>query len=223
MIKNLTAVALSLASLCVAADSSAAMINIILSDVDVVYQGSNTALYDASAIAGNNLIPVEADPLEGAVFEFGGTPVASLSSPSTGLFGDLLVSAMPASLTKGVYSVAIGNAGGGFGFDFFTSTGQKLELGIGTIDALVTNGVFFFTASATVLSQSLPAGLEFTNPNVVISFTATAPAVQAGPTTNAILASGAMTISGEGVIPEPATAVLGAIAMAGAMGLRRRG
>jgi hypothetical protein len=223
MIKNLTALALGFASLVAATDSSAAMINIILSDVDVVYQGSNTALYDASAIAGGSLIPIQADPLEGAVFEFGGVNVASLSSPAVGLFGDLLVSAMPASLTKGVYSVGVGNAGGGFGFDFFTSTGQSLRLGIGTIDALVTNGVFFFTANATVLSQNLPAGLQFTNPNVVISFTATAPAVQAGATTNAALASGAMTISGDGVIPEPATAVLGAIAMVGTLGMRRRG
>lgn len=213
---TLKSYAATLALLFCSAASQAALINIQLLDVDVVYSGAGNNLRDATAIAGGNQNAVDSDNVVAANFELDGAQVASLMGND--LFADLLVSNLPSSLPNGVFQVAIGDAGGGFGFDFF-SNDYSLELGIGTIDLLISPGVLFFTAPATVLSQDLPAGLQFGS-TVQISYTATLPAVQLGATTSMAIASGVMTISGI-AIPEPAALLLAAFGSVAAC-VRRR-
>ena len=222
-IKTLSAVLLA-TLFAVTTSATAGQINIILSDMDVTYSGSTTSLYDSTGKVGNNQTPAEADEVETAVFELDGNNVTTLMSDiGHELFGDLLIDNMPASLPLGSYQVGIGNSGGGYGFNLFSNDGASstsiLSLGIGTIDAIISPGVFFFTASATVLSQDLPGGLQL-DPNVVISYTATLPAVQLGSTTNMAIASGAMTISGLMAVPEPTTLGLLVIGMGLACGRR---
>jgi hypothetical protein len=101
--------------------------------------------------------------------------------------------------------VNVGNNGGGFGFDWFTQSGNNLRLGITSLDnVLVTNNVFFFTGRATVLSQNLPFGLAFVPNSVVFAYTATLPSLNGVSPTRFAQGSGALTISGQ-QIPEPGT------------------
>ena len=158
---------------------------------------------------GGNLDAAEADGIETAVFELDLGEVGTLTRSDDGeLSGDLRIDGVGAMLSKGALQSGIGSNGGGFGFDFFTESGNRLRLGIDEIDLLLTDGVLFFTGSAMVLDQDLPFGLAFdTSQPVHFSYTATLPVLNGGPTVDRALASGALTISGT-QIPEPATLLL---------------
>lgn len=210
--------------------ASAGTINLIISDMDVSYLGAalgNTgAVYDSIGVPGGNLNPAEADTLESVVFEMNMAHVGTLmNGGGTTLSGDMKIGGVGATLAQSTFLSGIGSNGGGYGFDFFTNAGNNLRLGIDKIDLLVTPGVLFFTGSATVLSQNLPFGLALDAAQpVVFSYTATLPGLVGGNPITGAMASGAMTITGQMVIPEPTTGALGAllgiVSLAG--GTRRR-
>jgi hypothetical protein len=203
----------AVAAVCIPLSAESATINIILSDVDVTYfgdaAGNMGSIYDTIAHPGGNLNPAEADGIETAVFELDLGEVGTLTRTDDGeLSGDLKIDGVGATLPLGSLQTGVGSNGGGFGFDFFTEAGDRLRLGIDEVDVLLTNGVFFFTGSATVIDQDLPFGLVFdTTQPVQFSYTATLPVLNGGPTVDRALASGALTISGTQV-PEPATLLL---------------
>jgi hypothetical protein len=206
--------------------AQSATINIILSDVDVTYfgdaAGNTGSIFDTIAHPGGNLSPAESDEIEAAVFELDLGQVGTITTTDDNeLFGDLKIDGVGATLPMGSLESGVGNNGGGFGFDFFTEDGDRLRLGIDEIDVLLTNGVFFFTGSATVIDQDLPFGLVFdTTQPVQFSYTATLPSLNGGPTVDRALASGALTISGT-QIPEPASVLMLVLAAAAAIGVRR--
>lgn len=208
--------------------AESATINIIVSDMDVTYFGDAAddtgSIFDTIGHPGGNLDPAEADEIEAAVFEVDLNHVGTLTtSDDNELFGDLRIDGVGATLPLGSLQTGIGSNGGGFGFDFFTEAGNQLRLGIDQVDLLLSNGVFFFTGSATVLDQDLPFGLVFnTNEPVQFSYTATLPVLNGGPSVDRALASGALTISGT-QIPEPATVLMLLAGIAAAViGWRRR-
>ena len=194
--------------------SQASIINMILSDVDVIYQGGDEIIYDAMAQAGGNLDPTEADQLSSTVIEVDGVIQPVLNESSIDMRADLLLSNLPAVLPLGGAGLQnISQAG--FGFEWFTSTGNFLKVMIEKVDILLTNNVFFFTAEGTVDSQNMPENMAL-DENVTLSYVASLPAVQqGGQTTSTASASGALTISGNAVlIPEPTSSLM-VIAMAG--------
>lgn len=210
--------------------AESATINIILSDVDVTYFGDAAddtgSIYDTIAHPGGNLDPAEADVVESAVFELDLAHLGTLTTSDDNEFSaDLKIDGVGATLPMGSLQTDIGSNGGGFGFDFFTEAGDQLRLGIDQVDVLLTDGVFFFTGTASVLDQNLPFGLVFdTTQPVEFSYTATLPVLNGGPSVDRALASGAMTISGT-LIPEPATVLMllvGTAAAAAVGGWRRR-
>lgn len=211
-------------SLPLAAES--ATINIIVSDVDVTYfgdaAGGTGSIYDTIAHPGGNLDPAEADEIETVVFELDLAQVGTLTSEDdNGIFGDLKIDGVGGMLPLGSLQTGIGDNGGGFGFDLFTEAGHRLRLGIDEVDVLLSNGVFFFTGSATVLDQDLPFGLTFaTSHPVQFSYAATLPILNGGLSVTSGLASGALTISGTQV-PEPATLVMLMLMLIGAVAAAR--
>ncbi|MGL4512106.1 MAG: hypothetical protein ACRCT8_03390 [Lacipirellulaceae bacterium] len=187
----------------------AAQVNLILSDVDLVYDVAGQTVHDTASPLGGNLAQAESDALASTVFEIDNVLLASASSASMGSFADLGLVGLPAlgPLSPPRLSVA------GFGIDWFTGTGDYLRLSIESVDVLLNSGVMFFSTEAAVISQSLPSGLRV-GPTVMVSFTASTPVTQGGPNVLAsATASGAMTISGL-LIPEPA-----AIGLVGLVGL----
>ncbi|MCI0335112.1 MAG: PEP-CTERM sorting domain-containing protein [Planctomycetes bacterium] len=222
----------ALTACCLPLAAQAGTINIILSDADIVYSGANFggSIYDVVGHPGGNLIPAEADNIKTAVFELDMASVGTIMTgdvPYGQMYGDLKIDNVGASLNSlpgSNFHVGIGNNGGGFGFDWFTTGGQTLRLGIDEIDLLISSGVLFFTGSATVLSQNLPFGLAFdTSLPVVFSYTATLPGLL-GPANarTGAMASGALTVSGV-MVPEPATYALLCSGLAAlAIGIIRR-
>jgi hypothetical protein len=201
-----------LAAWCVPLAAQGATINMILSDVDVQYNGDVGSIYDTIGQPGGNLNPAEADVVEAATFEVepdvGPTQDLGtlMDSPGDTMSGDLRINGVAGSLALNTLLTNVGANGGGFGFDWFTQSGNNLRLGISSLEnALITNNVFFFTGTATVLSQNLPFGLAFVpNSNVVFSYTATLPSLNGVSPTRFAQGSGALTISGT-LVPEPAT------------------
>lgn len=217
----------ALMGVCLPVAANAGSINIILSDVDVTYagdQGVGGAIYDVTGLNGGSKNTTEADKVASAVFEQDMLPVATLMpGGGTEYYADLRIDGIGATVPlAGLNNV--GNSGGNFGFDFFSSPGNvAFHLGIDSIDLLLTNGVLFFTGTASnVTSQNLPGGLAFdTTKPIYFSYTATLPGIVGSPATMAV-ASGAMTISGT-MIPEPATLATFVIGLAlAAAGMTRR-
>lgn len=208
--------------------TQAGTINIVLSDMDVTYSGGAAggtgSIYDVIGHAGGHLLPSESDELESAVFEMDMVQVGTLmTSAADHLWGDLKIDGVGTTLPLSAFQSNIGNNGGGFGLDFFTTSGKSLRLGMNKIDMLLSNGVMFFTGTASVISQNLPFGLKFdaTKP-IYFSYTATLPGIVGNPATGA-MASGAMTISGTMDVPEPASfALVGFGGLIGGALLRRR-
>jgi hypothetical protein len=200
-----------LAAWCVPLAAQGATINMILSDMDVIYNGQasgNTgSLYDVIGQPGGNLSASEADEVETAVFEVDTTHVGTLmNSAGSTLSADLRVNGVGANLPLNTLVTNVGSNGGDFGFDWFTQAGNNLRLGINALDnILLTNNVLFFSGEATVLSQNLPFGLAFVpNSEVVFSYTATLPSLNGVSPTQMAGGSGALTISGT-LVPEPGT------------------
>jgi hypothetical protein len=198
----------------VPAAAHAGTINIILSDMDVNYLGG--ALFDAmGGITGGTLTPGTSDSISTAVFELdgviqGGGPLVDDAPDS--LHADFLIAGIAPSLLKGVFIPLTGNNNGAFGFDLFIDPpgaappAALLRLGTDDVSLLISNGVFFFTGQATVLSQNLPFGLTLTaSQPVQFSYTATLPGVPNSATISNAIGSGAFTISGVST-PEPGTA-----------------
>jgi hypothetical protein len=227
----------ALACLCLPFVATAGTINIILSDADIVYSGANFggSIYDVVGHPGGNLDENEADNIKTAVFEMDMATVGTIMTGDAGfgdMYADLKIDGVGASINSNPvppganFHPGIGSNGGGFGLDWFTTVGgYKLQLGINQIDLLLSSGVFFFTGTATVLDQDLPFGLAFdTNLPVQFSYTATLPGLL-GPATarTGAMGSGALTISGTMIIPEPTTLGLAVVACSlASVALRRR-
>lgn len=212
----------------------AGTINVILGNMDVSYLGSAAggtgSFFDAmGGHSGGSQAPGTADEITTATFELDNVLQGTLvNSDPPLLYGDLKIDGVGASIPKGVFQANAGNNGGGFGFDFFTSDGYLIELGIDKISYILDNNIFFFfgTASVNLATQNLPFNLEFTAPTVNFSFTATSVSTPAGSPVTLAMGSGAFTITGEGEIPipEPAVAMLlsSGLAIAGLTLPRRR-
>jgi hypothetical protein len=212
----------------------AGTINVILGNMDVSYLGTAAggtgSFFDAmGGHSGGSQVPGTADEITTATFELDNVSQGTLLNTDPPLlYGDLKIDGVGASIPKNVFQVNGGNNGGGFGFDFFTSDGYLIELGIDKISYIIDNNIFFFfgTASINLATQNLPFNLEFTAPTVNFSFTATSVSTPAGSPMTLAMGSGAFTISGEGErpIPEPALAVLlsSGLTIAGVTLYRRR-
>jgi hypothetical protein len=191
----------------------------ILSDMDVTYFGdasNNTgSIFDTIGQPGGNLNASEADVVEAATFEVDTTHVGTLmNSPGSALYGDMRINGVGPSIPLNSLQTNRGSNGNVFGFDWFTQSGNNLRLGINAVDVLITNNVFFFTGTATILSQNLPFGLAFAPEPVAFSYTATRPSLNGADPSQSAMGSGALTISGE-LIPEPGT--IGLLALGGVL------
>jgi hypothetical protein len=218
--------------------AEAGTINIILSDLDVVYMGnvSGGAIYDAmGGINGGNLIENESDTISTAYFEMDGLPANGTPAASTlintGADGDDLhldfrMTNIGATVPKNVFLPSVGNNGNAFGVDFFTDTGLMLRLNTTNMSLRISNNVFTFDGEGQLYSQNLPFGLAINQSiPVVYSYTATLPSVPMGANGTPIgqaIASGALTISGI-MVPEPTSSLLlGAVTFViGALLMRR--
>ena len=228
LIAAAVALLLPMAALCLPKAADGATINMILSDVDVTYfgdaAGDTGSIYDTIGHPGGNLNQAEADEVETVVYELDMVHLGTQMTSAANTFsGDLRIDGVGNTLPKGSLQTGIGNNGGGFGFDYFTESGDRLRLGIDEVDLLLTNGVFFFTGSATVLDQNLPFGLIFdTTQPVQFSYTATLPLLSNGAqSVDRAMGSGALTISGI-QIPEPATMILTVVGGLASIALLRR-
>jgi hypothetical protein len=219
-----------LVALCVPLLAHGATINMVLSDMDVTYFGdasNNTgSIFDTIGQPGGNLTPAEADVVEAVTFEVDTTHIGTLmNSPGSALYGDMRINGVGGTLPLNTLLTNRGSNGNVFGFDWFTQSGDSLRLGINAVDVLLTNNVFFFNGTATILSQDLPFGLVFKpNEPVAFSYTATLPSLNGSNPTQSAMGSGALTISGE-QIPEPGTIglfVLGAMMVGGSVIPRHR-
>jgi hypothetical protein len=200
----------------------------ILSDMDVTYFGdaNNNAgsIFDTIGQPGGNLNASEADVVEAATFEVDTTHIGTLmNEPGGALYGDMRINGVGPSIPLNALQTGRGSNGNVFGFDWFSQSGNNLRLGINSVDVLLTNNVFFFTGTATILSQNLPFGLAFAPEPVAFSYTATRPSLNGANPAQMAMGSGALTISGE-LIPEPGTMGLLAIgaAMVGSAVMPRR-
>lgn len=199
----------------------AGTINIILSDLDMIYNNqSGGAIYDMTGKPGGNMLEGESDPLQGAVFELDMTPISG-SPFMNDMWGDFLLDGV-GQLSKGLAFSTVGSNSDDFGFQWFDDSGHFLKLNFDQLEVAVTDFVMLITGVASSLEdQNLPGGLAF-DPNqpIVVSYTATLPMTSGDPL-EAVLASGAMTISGT-QIPEPASLALAAAATATFVYQRRR-
>lgn len=216
---------LALAALC-SAQADATMINTIIGNFDVAFDGATGSLTDFNSPAGGNLDENEAREFSSIEIEVGGDTSSMLMNPPDELYGDLLIGNLGPELTIG--SLESNQGGPGNLFDFFTPSGDLLRLAVDPISyTLVTTpiptlNIFTFFATATVIDQSLPGGEQYFD-DVLISYTATDVMVMTGSTgADMIIASGAMTITGAG-IPEPTSGLLAIAAAVVGAACRRRG
>ena len=167
---------------------------------------------------GGNLDPGDARNVSTTEFEVDGVTEVLLMDPPDELLVDLLVQNLGSELTLNTLEMNQGGTGSfEFGLDWFDDSGNFLRLGIDTISySLVETGVaglnfFNFFANAKVLDQSLPSevGLGFEE-DVLLSYTSTDVMISKGPNQGArlVLATGALTVTGQQLIPEPATGYL---------------
>ena len=220
-------------AVCLPSNASAGMINILVSNFDIAFDGQTGELTDFQRPDGGNLDPSESRTVTSFEVEVDGVQDALLMNPPDALFADLKVTNLGSELTTGSLVMGAGGTGDptAFGFDFFTSAlgGVELRLGIDDISyTVVPTGVpglnfFNWFANAKVVSQDLPNG-QVLSEDVLISYTATEVMLftnQNGART--VVASGQMTITGN-MIPEPSTVCLIGLALsgAGAATLRRR-
>jgi hypothetical protein len=206
------------AMLLVSNNASAALINMLVSNVDVQYdnQESGGMLFDRADPNGGNLLPSESRQVTSTEFELDNVTQALLMDPPDTIYFDLGITNLGSSLTPGVL---VNNQGGTgsqvWGLDWFTADGYFLRLGVDEISYIVVEtgmpglNFFNFFASAKVLSQNLPNGLQYAE-DVLLSYTSTDVMLMKNPnnTVNGLLASGQLTVTGENIVPEPASAFI---------------
>lgn len=228
MLTRILAAAAFAAAIFAAPASEATLINTIIGNFDIAFDGATGELTDFNNPDGGGLDSNDARQFSSLEIEVGGVSQVMLMNPPDDLFGDLKITNLGSELMTGALITGAGGAGdpNAFGFDFFTPGGDVLQIGIADIDyTLVTTGIpglnfFNWFAEGKVLNQSLPNGIAYAE-DVLISYTATEVMVMDGANgVRSLLASGAMTITGE-FIPEPTSLVLVAAGIA-VSGLRRR-
>lgn len=224
--------ALTAAAVCLPSAANAGMLNILISNFDIAFDGTTGELTDFQRPAGGNLDPGESRTVSSFELEVDGVSDALLMNPPDALFADLLIQNLGSELTTGSLVQGAGGTGDDtdFGFDFYTSAGGGTELRLGIDDisyTLVQTGIpglnfFNFFAEAKVLSQDLPNGNQFLE-DVIISYTATEVMTLPGPNgVRLAVASGQMTITGN-MVPEPtAMSLFGFACVAGIAASRRR-
>jgi|GEM_PF-4560277 len=211
--------------------ATAGTINVIVSNVDVQYSGGTTGtLFEVDDPDFGSSNPADSQVVTSAEFELDGVSQSLLMNPPTNIWVDLLVPNLGPSLTLGSLQSDQGGGPGtdDFAFELFTGDGFSLQLGIDSINYVAVDipiagtGLFNFFAEAKVLSQNLPAGLAFQE-DVLLSFIATDAAFLGGPnTTTGLLSSGALTITGQSVVPEPASLTMGVLGLLSIACLRQQ-
>ncbi|MEO0530483.1 MAG: PEP-CTERM sorting domain-containing protein [Planctomycetota bacterium] len=200
-------------------------VNSIIGNFDIAFDGLTGELTDFNRPAGGPLATADSRTVSSIEIEVGGVTQAMLMNPPDALFSDLQIGNLGSELTSG--SLVMDAPVTGFGYDFFDLAGNLLRVDFNEISyTLVETGLpglnfFNWFAEGTVVDQSLPNGIAY-QPDVLVSFTATD--VMVLPGTNGIrslIASGAMTITGE-LVPEPTSAAMLALAGIGGCFRRRR-
>ncbi len=207
--------------------AQAAMINTIIGNFDIAFDGATGEITDFNRPDGGNLAAGEARTVSSLEIEVGGVSEVMLMNPPDALWGDLKLTNLGSELTTGALVSNVGGTGTeAFGFDFFDAAGNKLRVEIDDISYTVIEtglpGLNFFNwfAEGKVVDQSLPEGIAY-DEDVLVSYTATEVMVLSGANgVRSLVASGAMTITGNELIPEPTSAVL--VALAGLAGCYRR-
>lgn len=212
----------------IATVGEAAMINAIIGNFDIAFDGDSGEITDFNRPDGGNLDTSESRTFTSMEIEVDGVSQVTLMNPPDALYGDLKLTGLGSELTTGALVSGAGGSGdpNAFGFDFFDTNGNSLRIGIDDIDYTVVEtgvpGLNFFNwfAEGKVLSQSLPNGIAY-GADVLVSYTATDVMVMQGQNgVRTLVASGAMTITGND-IPEPTAAMLLALAGAGSLFRRR--
>lgn len=216
--------------------ATAATITMFLTDVDALYLGSQNdgtgAIYDATAYPGaaGGFDTTLADSLQAASFKLDSTALGTVvnvpgaGNTSDDMWGDLRVDQIGGNLPLNTINFNKGNDGGTYGFDWFLkptnnggAVGNFLRLGLTSVNVTITDGTqgpgkeFTVSGTATVLSQNLPFGLAFATGQLVqFTYSAPNPGIVAGGngTIGTLGASGAMTITGTQLVPEPASIAL---------------
>jgi hypothetical protein len=204
--------------------ASASNISIAISVVDLVFDGKNLVDAGSPAFGTGNI--ADADPVDSMVFQVDGSTVGILTSPPEDLGVDIyipLISAIPS--TGGVGTSAAGGT-----FDLLMSAavpGYGLELILGPADIIYSPIIgivdfVFVGAVAGVGAQDLPFALEIGDPiSVTLSTQASSISSEFG-SLSGFTSSGTGEVTGEKIIPEPSTLLLGGLALLCAgMGRRR--
>lgn len=186
-------------------------LNLILGDVDFVYDGETQQITDTVDPVAGNGDPAEADPVATAVLEHGWLDPVLLLNTVSPMHVDMQLEGLPSSLPLAAAGPQMFTTEG-FGFEWFTDDGYYVQLSIPTANVWVTPFLMFvLSTEAIVVDQNLPSDVEFDS-LVRFSFTSTIPEIEAGNgvmNATATTASGAVTISGGStIIPEPTTALL---------------
>lgn len=219
-------------AICLPTDASAGLINMLVGNFDIAFDGQTGELTDFNRPAGGNQDPNESRTVSTFEIEVNGVSQAMAMNPPDALFADLKVTNLGSTLTTGALVTGVGGTGdpNAFGFDFFTSAlgGIDLQIGIDDISyTLITTPIpnlnfFNFFAEGVVQQQMLPAGIPALLPDVLLSYTATEVMVLQGVNgARTIVASGQMTITGN-MVPEPAGLGLAGLAAVGLVTRRRR-
>lgn len=206
----------------------AAMINTLISNFDVAFDGASGEITDFNRPDGGTLDAGDARTFSSLEIEVDGVSEVLLMNPPDALWGDLKITDLGSELTTGALVQDVGGTGTeAFGFDYFDPSGNLLRLEIDDISyTLIQTGIpglnfFNFFGEAKVVDQSLPEGIAYAE-DVLFSYTATDVMIMSGQNgARTVVASGQMTITGEQV-PEPAGLAMVALGgLAACFGRRR--
>ncbi|TWT96091.1 hypothetical protein Pla108_31730 [Botrimarina colliarenosi] len=212
-----------------ASAGNAGMINTIIGNFDIAFDGQTGEITDFNRPDGGNLLPAEARTFSSLEIEVDGISEEMLMNPPDALWGDLKITNLGAELATGSLQNNVGGSGNptAYGFDYFDGNGNNLRIGIDDISyTVVQTGLpglnfFNFFAEGKVISQSLPGGWEY-GEDVLLSYSATEVMVLSGQTgVRSLVASGVMTITGN-MIPEPSSLVMMVLGSAASCCFRRR-